>query len=100
MFQLLMNLIISRQIDCNIVSNVDKTLYNLMYCYHEQFPKLVKDFLAAQPNSAIAEKWASAFASLTADMQVPTLAKSIAQTEFRKNFERFIVNVLNLTAIQ
>ncbi|KAK0086967.1 hypothetical protein PV325_002058 [Microctonus aethiopoides] len=97
---LLMNLIISRQIDCNIVSNVDKTLYNLIYCYHEQFPKLVKDFLAAQPNSAIAEKWASAFASLTADMQVPILAKSMAQTAFRKNFERFIVNVLNLTAIQ
>ncbi|KAK0168912.1 hypothetical protein PV327_002668 [Microctonus hyperodae] len=97
---LLMNLILSRRIDCNLVSNVGSTLFCLMYCYHEEFIKLVAEFLVAQPNPEIAGKWTSAFANLTADIQFPVHGQSVALMKFRKNFEEFIVNVLNLSAIQ
>ncbi|XP_015117470.1 exportin-4 [Diachasma alloeum] len=88
---LLMNLILSNQINSDLVSNTSIPLYFLICCYQEQYQALVQNFLAAQPDPEVAQRLAAAFNNLTANIQLNT--ERIHKLKFRDNFDNFVVTV-------
>ncbi|XP_046738110.1 exportin-4-like isoform X2 [Diprion similis] len=88
---LLMNLILSHQINSDLISSTSIPLYYLICCYQEQYQQLVQSFLAAQTDPRIAERLTAAFVQLTASIQLDT--ERPQRLKFRDNFDKFIVNV-------
>nr|XP_046471552.1 exportin-4-like isoform X1 [Neodiprion pinetum] len=88
---LLMNLILSRQINSDLISSTSIPLYYLICCYQEQYQQLVQSFLAAQTDPRIAERLTAAFVQLTACIELDT--ERPQRLRFRDNFDKFIVNV-------
>lgn len=91
MFQLLMNLILSHQINSELVSNASIPLYYLICCYQSQYQELVQNFLAGQPDQDIAQRLATAFNNLTADVELN--GGRTHKLKFRDNFDKFVVSV-------
>ncbi|XP_011307073.1 exportin-4-like [Fopius arisanus] len=88
---LLMNLILSNQIDSDLVSTTSIPLYFLICCYQEQYHALVQNFLAAQRDPEIAQRLTVAFNNLTRNVQLNT--ERISKLKFRDNFDTFVVTV-------
>ncbi|XP_015609401.1 exportin-4 isoform X2 [Cephus cinctus] len=88
---LLMNLILSRQINSDHISNTSIPLYYLICCYQEQYQQLVQNLLASQTDPQVAERLAAAFTELTANIELNT--ERVQRLRFRDNFDKFIVNV-------
>lgn len=86
-----MNLILSHQINADVVSNTCIPLYNLICCYQEQYQQIVQNLLAAQSDPQIAQRLAAAFTELTENIELHI--QSTQMLKFRMNFDTFIVNV-------
>ncbi|XP_012251237.1 exportin-4-like [Athalia rosae] len=88
---LLMNLILSQQINSDLISNTRMPLFYLICCYKEQYQQLVQNFLSAQPDPQITERLSVAFTKLTANIELGV--ERTQRLRFTENFDKFIVNV-------
>ncbi|XP_063971922.1 exportin-4-like isoform X2 [Diachasmimorpha longicaudata] len=88
---LLMNLILSNQMNSDLVSNTSTPLYFLICCYREQYRALVANFLAAQSDREVAERLETAFNNLTANIEFNT--ERTYKLRFRDRFDNFVVTV-------
>ena len=88
---LILNLILTHQINSDAVSNVAIPFYNLITCYQEQYRQVVQNLLASQNDREIAQRLADAFTLLTENIQAN--GNYSQQLKFRSNFDKFVVNV-------
>lgn len=86
-----MNLIITHQINADLVSKTSVPLYYLICCYQEQYQQLVQTLISEQADAATAQRLAAAFNELTANVDLNT--QRVNRLRFRDNFDKFIVNV-------
>lgn len=89
--KLLMNLILSRQINSDLLPNTSTALFVLICCYQQEYQSLVQALLSTQTDPVIGERLAKAFTDLTAN--IPLTCERQNRLKFRDNFEKFIVNV-------
>ncbi|OXU22639.1 hypothetical protein TSAR_013645 [Trichomalopsis sarcophagae] len=88
---ILMNLIITHQINADLISKTSVPLYYLICCYQEQYQQLVQTLISEQADAATAQRLAAAFNELTANVDLNT--QRVNRLRFRDNFDKFIVNV-------
>ncbi|CAD6221300.1 GSCOCG00005136001-RA-CDS [Cotesia congregata] len=88
----IMNLVLSQQIYSDLISYISTPMYYLICCYQEEYQKLVENFIASQPNQVVAQRLATAFNNLTANISMTT--EQSERLKFRNNFESFAVAVL------
>ncbi|KAH0541119.1 exportin-4-like [Cotesia glomerata] len=88
----IMNLVLSQQIYSDLISYISTPMYYLICCYQEEYQKLVENFIASQPNQEVAQRLATAFNNLTANISMTT--EQSERLKFRSNFESFAVAVL------
>lgn len=93
-----MNLILSCQINFDLVHHASTPMYYLICCYQDQYKKLVENFIASQSNREVAQRLASAFNNLTANMTMNT--EQSERTKFRDNFESFVMTVQSFMMIK
>jgi len=88
--KLFLDLILSHQINSDILPNSSATLYVLICLYRETYEQLVQILVQSQDDSN-KERLALAFTRLT--MDTPLTAERIHRIRFRDAFDKFIVNV-------
>ncbi|KAK7874402.1 hypothetical protein R5R35_001498 [Gryllus longicercus] len=89
--KIIMNLLLTQQVNSDILSSTGATLYILICCYQDDYKEYVQNLLLQQEDQVAAERLAKAFTSLTAGVVLNTERQQ--KTKFRENFEKFIVNV-------
>ena len=110
-FQIILDLILSKKINSDLLPIASSTLYVLISCYqvrkhaenskHEikliisspqtTYHELVTYLIASQADPVNKQRLTEAFTELTANL--PLTADRINRIKFRDNFEKFIVNV-------
>ncbi|XP_021938443.1 exportin-4-like, partial [Zootermopsis nevadensis] len=91
LLKLLMNLMLSRQINSDVLPNTSSALFVLICCYQADYQHLVQGLLDSQQDQLVAERLAKAFTELTSNITLNTERQN--RIKFRDNFEKFIVNV-------
>ncbi|XP_071566040.1 exportin-4 [Temnothorax nylanderi] len=91
---LLISLILSHQMDSDLISNASTPLYHLIYCYQEQYQQLVQNIVSTQSDPQVAQRLANAFTELTTDIDFSMdLNNRPQRLKFKSNFDKFVVNV-------
>ncbi|XP_011647101.1 exportin-4-like isoform X1 [Pogonomyrmex barbatus] len=88
---LLISLILSHQMDSDLIPSASMPLYYLICCYQDQYQQLVQSIVSTQTDPQIAQRLANAFTTLTANIELN--AERDQRIKFKDNFEKFIVNV-------
>ncbi|XP_069695986.1 exportin-4-like isoform X2 [Periplaneta americana] len=91
LLKLLMNLILSHQINSDLLPNTSTALFVLICCYQDDYQQLVQGLLNSQQDQVVGERLAKAFTELTTNLALNTERQN--RVKFRDNFEKFIVNV-------
>lgn len=89
--KILMDLILSHQINSEILPNTGIALYILICCYQEEYQQIVQTLIDCQPEPEVADRLAKAFTELTTNIYLNT--DRLQRSKFRDNFDKFIVNV-------
>ncbi|KAJ8667435.1 hypothetical protein QAD02_009098 [Eretmocerus hayati] len=88
---LLMNLIITHQINSDLLANTGIPMYFLICCYQEQYQQLVQTLINEQQDQATAQRLANAFQELTSNLELNT--QQVNRLKFRDNFDKFIIEI-------
>merc|ERR1711962_1822944 len=89
--KLLMDLILSQNINSELVPHSSATLYVLICLFQDTYHQLVETLIASQADESSRTRLTEAFTQLTAN--TPLSAERIHRIRFRDSFDRFIVNV-------
>ncbi|XP_067013326.2 exportin-4 isoform X2 [Anabrus simplex] len=89
--KLLMNLILTHQINSDVLPNTSTALYVLICCYQDEYQQLVQQLLNAQQDPIVGQRLAKAFTDLTTGIELNMGRKQ--RIKFRESFEKFIVTV-------
>lgn len=109
LFQRILTLILSHQINANSVPDLQTPFYYLTCCYQERYQQLVRSILSSQSDSQIAQKLANAFAKLTHDINFDIERKNgngrarqvrDNESKFSKQFNEFVNNVWGFLMIK
>ncbi|XP_018403866.1 PREDICTED: exportin-4-like [Cyphomyrmex costatus] len=91
---LLISLILSHQMDSDLITHASLPLYYLICCYQEQYQQLIQNIVSTQTDLQVAQRLASSFTALTANVDVGIdLNDRLQRLRFKENFEKFVVNV-------
>lgn len=91
MLNILMDLILSHQINSDMYNAASTTLFALICCYQEQYQTYVQNLIQSQSDPSIAERLASSFTELTRNIELKP--ERLCKLKFREKFDTFIVNV-------
>lgn len=86
-----MNLILTHQINSDLIPNASVPLYHLICCYQDQYQQLVQNLISEQPSQYTSERLATAFNTLAANVAFTN--ERVHMFKFRDNFDKFIVDV-------
>jgi len=89
--KLILDLILSQQINSDLIPHSSATLYVLICLYQETYSQLVDMLLQAQEDPSNRQRLLDSFTALT--QNIPLTAERIHRIRFRDNFDKFIVNV-------
>merc|ERR1712013_368093 len=89
--KLLMDLILSQNINSELVPHSSATLCVLICLFQDTYHQLVEALIASQADESSRTRLTEAFTQLTAN--IPLSAERIHRIRFRDSFDRFIVNV-------
>ncbi|PNF16845.1 hypothetical protein B7P43_G16786 [Cryptotermes secundus] len=91
LLKLLMNLILTHQINSDLLPNTSSALYVLICCYQDDYQHLVQGLLDSHQDQLVAERLAKAFTELTSNITLNIERQN--RIKFRDSFDKFIVNV-------
>jgi hypothetical protein len=89
--KLILDLILSQQINSDLIPHSSATLYVLICLFQDTYSQLVDILLQGQADPSNRQRLLEAFTTLTAN--TPLTAERIHRIRFRDNFDKFIVNV-------
>jgi len=90
-FQLLLELILTKQLRTDEVPNISVGLYILICCYQQEYLKLVGEVLATQTDAAFAERLTQAFNDLSNGLEFEP--SRVNKRKFSAKFEKFISEI-------
>lgn len=93
-----MNLIVTHQINSDLISRTSIPLYYLIRCYQEQYQQLVQSLISEQADPTIAQRLAAAFNELSTDITFNS--ERVHMLKFQDNFDKFIINVQGFLMIK
>lgn len=91
LLKLLLDLILSHQINSDMFNAASTTLFALICCYSEQYKTYVQNLIQSQTDPVNAERLATAFTELTHNIELKP--ERLFKLKFREKFDTFIVNV-------
>lgn len=91
LLKLLLDLILSNQINSNMFTAASTSLFALICCYSEQYQMYVQNLIQSQTDAVVADRLASAFTELTSNIELKP--ERLSKLKFREKFDHFIVNV-------
>ena len=89
--KLLLDLILSQNINSELIPHSSATLYVLICLFQDTYQQLVELLLQTQSDEANKQRLMEAFSQLMHN--IPLGAERIHRIRFRDNFDKFIVNV-------
>ncbi|GAB0097174.1 LOW QUALITY PROTEIN: exportin-4 [Sergentomyia squamirostris] len=89
--KLLLDMILTQQIDSVNKTDCSKALFSLICCYKEQFVELVQTILQSQQNPAHADKLSAEFRELTNNVDL--VNNRFSQFRFTERFDKFLANI-------
>lgn len=94
LFQLVITVILTRQVDSYFISKVCISIYYLICCYQDKYNQIVQNLLPTQSNEQVAHRLANAFKKLTEHINF--LWKYV---EIKKDLKILLMNSLLITGI-
>ncbi|XP_018907814.2 exportin-4 isoform X3 [Bemisia tabaci] len=94
--KLIMDLILSHQVNSDILPNIGGALSILICCFQSDFMILVSQLISAQPDAVIADKLTKAFTALTTNIEQTALR----QSKFEIKFEQFMIDIRSFLFIK
>lgn len=88
---LLLDMILSHQINSDMISTASTCIYCLICCYNDQYNLYVQNLIRSQTDPLIAERLATSFSSLMENIVLN--CERQPKLKFRENFDKFIANV-------
>ncbi|XP_059607910.1 exportin-4-like [Phlebotomus argentipes] len=89
--KLLLDLILTQQVDSVNKTECSKALFSLICCYKEKFVELVSSILQSQTNPVHAGKLSAEFRELTNNVDL--VNNRFSQFRFTERFDKFLVNI-------
>ena len=89
--KLILDLILSQQINSDLIPHSSATLYVLICLYQDTYTQVVELLLQSQEDHNNRQRLLDSFTSLMTN--IPLTAERIHRIRFRDNFDKFIVNV-------
>ncbi|CAL4064528.1 unnamed protein product, partial [Meganyctiphanes norvegica] len=89
--KLVLDLILSQQINSDLLQAASASLYTLICCFQTDYQELVQALLNGQTDQTTGQRLAESFTGLTNNVELT--ADRINRIKFRDNFEKFIANV-------
>ncbi|KAG7176057.1 Exportin-4-like [Homarus americanus] len=89
--KLVLDLILSQQINSDLLQAASAALYTLICCFQAEYQELVQSLLHSQTDQTTGQRLAESFTQLTTNVELT--ADRMNRVKFRDNFERFIANV-------
>ncbi|XP_063862647.1 exportin-4-like [Scylla paramamosain] len=89
--KLVLDLILSQQINSDLLQAASAALYTLICCFQAEYQELVQTLLHSQTDPTTGQRLAESFTQLTTNVELT--ADRINRIKFRDNFEKFIANV-------
>ena len=89
--KLVLDLILSHQINSDLMSTASTCIYSLMCCYPDKYNLLVQNLIQTQSDHLIAERLTDAFSQLMKNVSLNCERQS--KLKFRDNFDKFVANV-------
>ena len=89
--KLLLDLILSQNINSELIPHSSATLYVLICLFQDTYQQLVELLLQTQADEGNRQRLMEAFSQLM--QNIPLGAERIHRIRFRDNFDKFIVNV-------
>lgn len=105
LLKVLFDLILSHQINGDMISSASTALYALICCYPEQYKLYVRNLIQSQFDPTIAERLESAFTNLTPNIYRASIVNRNRlqfgrRPQFRDNFDKFITSVHSFLLIK
>lgn len=91
LLKLLLDLILSHQINSDMLNTASTTLFALICCYSDQYQNYVQNLIHGQSDTRVAERLANAFTELTANIELKPERQW--KLKFRDSFDKFIIDV-------
>lgn len=89
----LMQLILFEDYSMDLVGGAADALFPLILCDHDLYQRLGNELVERQPNSVLKTRMASALHSLTTSDDLSPSADRLNMRKFRKNLNRFLIDV-------
>lgn len=91
--RIIFDLIVNQEISTDNRTECSNAVFHLIYCYPEQYGRVVEHLLEALPNRDHAERLGKEFTTLTEKLNLRGNADRYAQNRFVEHYEKFIVNI-------
>lgn len=89
--KILMDMILCRQVNSDVLVNTGRALFVLICCYQDEYRRIVDGWINAQPNLGVKQRLASAFNDLTSQLSLNTDCRQKAR--FKEAFDKFVIDV-------
>ncbi|XP_073971711.1 exportin-4-like isoform X1 [Rhodnius prolixus] len=89
--KILMDMILCRQFNSDVLSSAGVALFVLICCYQEEYQVCVQDWINTRTSPEVAQRLAECFNKLTANLVLSTDRQHKAR--FKEVFEKFVVEV-------
>ncbi|KAG6476439.1 hypothetical protein ZIOFF_065680 [Zingiber officinale] len=97
--RLLLQLLLSQDFRMELAGSSADCLLPLVLCEHDQYQKMVQEFLDRQQSPAIMSRLASAFSALTSGNKLSSSLDRPNRFKFRKNLQIFLTEVSGFLSI-
>lgn len=95
LFQLVITVILTRQVDSYFISKVCISIYYLICCYQDKYNQIVQNLLPTQSNEQVAQRLANAFKKLTEHINFLWKYVCRDKERFKNSFDEFVANYRN-----
>ncbi|OAD58633.1 Exportin-4, partial [Eufriesea mexicana] len=97
---LLITVILTHQVDSTFISNACMSVYYLIWCYPDEYNRIVQNILSTQSDQQVVQRLADAFTKLTKNINFQRKLLHRDKKIFRNNFYEFISNVQRFLMIK
>lgn len=100
LFQLVITVILTHQVDSYFISNVCISVYYLIFYYQDEYNQIVQNFLSTRSDEQVTQRLANTFKKLTEHINFLWKYVCRDKERFKNSFDKFVANLQGFLMIK
>lgn len=100
LFQLVITVILTHQVDSYFISNVCISVYYLIFYYQDEYNQIVQNFLSTRSDEQVTQRLANTFKKLTEHINFLWKYVCRDKERFKNSFDKFVANLQGFLTIK